>query len=350
MQYCKQRGSMKKTVLVTGAGGVGGIAFARSLREASNDFFLCGLDSNRFNLQRAETDVKVLVPDAKDSGYIDALIKIVEELEIDYLHVQTSYETLIISEHREKIPCTIFLPSHETIKICASKLATFQLWQQAGIRVPKTILVRNEEDLLRAFRDIGDKLWLRFDVGSSGAGALPTTDFSMARSWIGFHNGWGKFIASECLEAETVTFESIWKDGELIVAQQRKRLYWEHSNRIPSGVSGITGTSLSVDYEDVTNIALECIHAVASSPSGVFGVDFTYDKDGTPNPTEINAGRLMATHEFFTRAGLNMPMILTQSAFDAPPDLDKKINPLPLGLAWVRGMDKLPKLVKFEDI
>ncbi len=341
---------MKKVVVITGAGGTGGIAFARSLREAGHDFFLYGLDANRFNLQRAETDVKILIPNAKDPNYIDLLIKIIEETKADYLQVQTSHETLIISEHREKMPCKVLLPSHETIKICTSKFSTFQLWQLAGIRVPQTIFINNEEDLSRAFKDIGSKLWLRFDTGSSGAGALPTTDFDMACSWINFHNGWGKFTASECLERKTVTFESIWKDGELIVAQQRERLHWEHSNRIPSGVSGVTGASLSIDEGNITEIALKCIRTVDAFPSGALGVDFAYDKDGIPTPTEINAGRLMSTHEFFTNAGLNMPMILLQSAFGSPPDLDKKINPIPPGLIWLRGMDKIPILIKAEEV
>lgn len=341
---------MKKKILITGAGGVGGIGFARSLRDADSSFILYGLDANRFNLQRSETDKKVLVPNAKDPNYISILIRIAEETGADFLHVQTSHETLIVSENRDQLPCKIFLPNHETIKICSSKFSTYKLWQQAGIRVPQTMPIENEDDLKKAFVDIGAKLWLRFNVGSSGAGALPTSDFDVARSWINFQNGWGKFIASECLERRTVTFESIWKDGKLIVAQQRERLYWEHSNRIPSGVSGITGTSLSVDYKDVTDIALKCIESVDGFPNGILSVDFTYDKNGNPCPTEINAGRLMATHEFFTKAGLNMSMIIAQCVFGMPPDLHKKINPLPSGLVWIRCMDKLPILMKIDDI
>jgi biotin carboxylase len=181
---------MKKTVVITGAGGVGGIAFARSLHEADTDFFLCGLDSNQFNLQRAETDEKILIPNAKAPNYIEVLIEILQEVKADYLQVQTSHETLIISENRKNIPCMVFIPSHETIKVCASKFSTFQLWQKAGIKVAQTIFINNEDDLSEAFKNIGKKLWLRFNIGSSGAGALPTTDYDMARAWINFHNGW----------------------------------------------------------------------------------------------------------------------------------------------------------------
>ena len=77
----------------------------------------------------------------------------------------------------------------------------------------------------------------------------------------------------------------------------------------------------------------------------------TYDVDGIPNPTEINISRFFTTVLFFTEAGLNMPEIYKNIAlYDEFPVLKSKINPLPDGLLWIRGMDRKPILTTREEI
>jgi carbamoyl-phosphate synthase large subunit len=135
------------------------------------------------------------------------------------------------------------------------------------------------------------------------------------------------------------------------VAQTRKRLYWEFSNRSPSGVTGLTGTGVTVSDPAVDDLAIRAIHAIDACPHGVWSVDMTYDREGCPNPTEINIGRFFTTHLFFSQAGLNMPYILVKLAFgEEPPLPEKRINPLPDGLAWIRGMDIVPILTTTAEI
>ena len=54
-------------------------------------------------------------------------------------------------------------------------------------------------------------------------------DYDTARSWLEFQKGWGSFTAAQLLEPDSITWMSVWRDGELVVAQGRKRLYWELS-------------------------------------------------------------------------------------------------------------------------
>ncbi|MCM2265300.1 MAG: hypothetical protein NDI73_08930 [Desulfuromonadales bacterium] len=339
------------TVLITGAGGSPGIGFSRSLRAAPKKFHLVGFDTNPYNLQRAETDQKFLVPSVKSEDYLQVVLDIIDEVKPDLIHVQISAEMIAISKIRDKLPCRTFLPRHETILACEDKYASYAIWAAAGIKVPGTMMLNNPDDLAQAFEKYGPRLWLRFISGSAGRGALPTSDFEEARLWIDFRKGWGSFSASECLEEQTITWQSIWKDGELVVAQGRKRLYWEFANRAPSGVTGITGTGVTVSDPVVDRIAEATVRAIDPEPNGVFGVDLTYDKAGVPNPTEINIGRFFTTHQFFTAAGLNMPYLFVQSALGAGlPELPVRINPLPNGLAWVRGMDIEPILTTVDKI
>ena len=76
-----------------------------------------------------------------------------------------------------------------------------------------------------------------------------------------------------------------------------------------------------------------------------------YDNSGVPNPTETNVGRFSATHYFFTKAGVNFPEIYCDLALEGRfPTLDRKINPLPDGLVWIRGMDVTPVLTTSQEL
>jgi carbamoyl-phosphate synthase large subunit len=95
----------------------------------------------------------------------------------------------------------------------------------------------------------------------------------------------------------------------------------------------------------INTVAQDSILSIDKKPHGIFGVDMTYDAAGFPNPTEINISRFFTTVYFFTAAGLNMPQIFVDIALHEKfPTLDKKINPLPDGLLWVRSMDTEPLL------
>jgi hypothetical protein len=340
-----------KRVLITSAGGAPATNFVRSLRDAPEPFWLVGVDANKYNLSRAETDERYLIPKVTDPRYFEVLADICKETGAEFLHCQLSYEMIRISQLRDALGLRTHLPSHKTIEICEDKFQSFEYWKRAGLPVPETMLLRNEADLSAAFSDLGPKLWLREISGSAGKGALPTTDLETARRWIDLHRGWGRFTAAECLEPQTITWQSIWNKGELIVAQGRRRLYWEFANRAPSGVTGVTGTGVTVSDPELDELARLAILAVEAEPNGIFGVDLTYDKNGKPRLTEINIARFFTTHYFFTAAGLNMPYIYVKLGYGETPLLpSRRINPLTPGIAWVRGMDCEPILTSMDEI
>ncbi len=350
---------MKKTnhikrILVTAAGGSLATGFIRSLRQVPEKFYIVGTDADKYNIQRSEADKNYLIPKPSNPKFLAVLKNIIKKESIQFLHVQISGEVLTISKLREELlelGVRTFLPKHETIEKCENKMTTNQIWQAAGIKVPQAMMINNLKDLKKAFIKLGPKVWLREIRGSAGRGSFPTDDLETGKKWIDFRKGWGIFQAAECLEEQTIVWQSIWSSGKLVVAQGRKRLYWEFANRAPSGVTGITGTGITVSDKMLDQIGQKAILAVDSQPSGVFGVDMTFDKDGIPNPTEINSARFMTTHQFFTAAGLNMPYILVKLAFgEKPPLIKRKLNPLPNNLAWVRGMDVLPKLTTVREI
>lgn len=341
-----------KRILITGAGGTPSSNFVRSLRETPRPNYLIGVDCNPYYLQRAETDEKHLVPRANEPDYLSVLQAIIQETGAELIYSQPDQEILVISRHREDLGLRTFLPAHRSIEICQDKFESYRLWQQAGLKVPATWLISSESDLIQAFAQFGSPVWLRaINSPGGGKGSFAAQNIGTARTWIDFCQGWGRFTAAECLAPESTTWTSLWREGELIVAQGRKRLYWEFSDRAPSGVTGITGTGVTISDPLVDETALKAIQAIDPCPHGIFAVDLTYDKGGVPNPTEINIGRFFTTHWFFTRAGLNLPDLFVRLAFGEPlPALPKKINPLPPDLAWIRGMDFAPVLTTVSAI
>ena len=346
-----------KKILIAGAGGAPTEGVISSL-QMDPDNYVIGMGSEPTDVILSKAHKKYYIPYADTSEYKDRLLDILNKERPDLVHFQNDLEIFHASLIREDILATgtkIFMPEHSVIDTCVHKYKSYKAFKDAGIDVPKNIEINTEEDLERAFKELADphgKIWLRDSgIGGGGKGALPTNDYSLAKSWIDHYNGWGEFIAAEMLTSKTVTWLSIWHEGELILAQTRARQGWTHGNRAISGVTGVTKVGVTVSDDQVTEIAKNTVRAVSDKPHGIFGVDMAYDKSGIPNPTEINISRFFTTVRFFTEAGVNFPEIFKQLALGEEVSIDKGvINPLEDGLMWVRGMDREPLLTSSEHI
>ena len=349
---------LMKKILIAGAGGAPSEGVVNSILRSKKGEIIIGMGSEPSDLVLSNTSKKYCVPYADAPEYKASVLKILNKEKPDLIHFQNDLEVLHASLFRDEIHKTgtkTFMPEQEVIETCVDKYKSYLKFRDAGIKVPTNMLLNNENDLKQAFSELKDdsgKIWLRASsIGAGGKGSVPTNDFDFAKSWIDRHNGWGDFIAAEMLTPDTVTWLSIWHEGELIVAQTRTRKGWIHGNRAASGVTGVTKIGQTFSDEVVDDIAIKTIKAVSDKPHGIFGVDMAYDKNGIPMPTEINISRFFTTVLFFTEAGLNMPEIFKDIAlYNEFPNLTKKINPLPDGLLWLRGMDTKPKLTTKDEI
>jgi carbamoyl-phosphate synthase large subunit len=345
-------------ILIAGAGGAPSEGVINSLLKSKKKELIYGMGSEPTDLVLSNAHQVSYIPYANDPNYKDALINLLKEEKPDLVHFQNDLEIFHASLLRDEIHQTgtkTFMPSHEVIDTCVHKYKTYLKCKEAGVRVPENLMLNSEEDLKIAFQKLADKegkIWLRASsIGGGGKGALPTNNFLFAKGWIDKFDGWGDFVAAEMLTPDTVTWLSIWYDGELVVAQTRLRKGWTHGNRTLSGVTGVTKVGQTYSNQLVDQIAIETVKAVSKSPHGIFGVDMAYDTEGIPNPTEINISRFFTTVLFFTEAGLNMPEIFKDLAlYQEFPKLQRKINPLPDGLLWLRGMDTKPRLMTQQQM
>ena len=344
-------------ILIAGAGGTPSENVIKSLLECEKKETIIGMGSEASDLILSKASKKYMIPYAVDKEYKNKLLQILNIEKPDLVHFQNDIEILEASRLRSdilSIGTKLYMPTHHVIENCVDKGKSAVIWAKEGIKIPKTFDINNEEDLKKAFDKLGDadgKIWLRANVGGGGRGALPTNDYEFAKKWIDRFKGWGEFTGAELLTEKTVTWLSIWHEGELVVAQTRRRKSWNLGNRTLSGVTGVTKVGETYSSDEVNTIAQDAILAIDKRPHGIYGVDMTYDKNGIPNPTEINISRFFTTAYFFTQAGLNMPKIFKDIAlYNEFPSLDKKINPLPDGLLWLRGMDCEPLLTTEEKI
>jgi len=346
-----------KKVMIGGAGGAPSEGVIFSLKQ-NPDFKVIGIGADETDLYASSADIKRKIPYSDNSNYLDSLARVIEETRPDFIHFQNDNEILKISENRkilEDLNVKYFMPSHETVDRCVFKYKSYLAFKKAGLKVPENLLLTSPKDLRNSFRDLGSqsgKIWLRSaGIGGGGQGSLSTDNFDFAKSWIDFHKGWGDFLAAELLSTRTVTWLSLWHQGNLIVAQTRLRRGWIHGSRAVSGVTGVTKLGVTYSDPNVDEIALKAIMAVDSSPHGIYGVDMTYDHNDIPNPTEINISRFFTTIRFFTEAGLNMPDLFVRiglgMTFNAPVSV---MNPLENDLYWLRGMDREPMLASAEQL
>lgn len=341
-------------IQIGGAGGAPSNNFIKSLRESERNDFIIGTSCVPSDLFLADVDEKYVVPPATAPNYREEILALTTRIRPEFMHVQNDYEVRAISRLREEVVelgCKLYLPSKETVENCVDKQRSYLIWHAAGIRVPLTLTLNCEEDLRKAFDTLGPKIWVRATEGGGGRGALPADNFEFAKIWIERFNGWGTFTASQLLSEKTVTWQSIWHEGSLVVAQTRRRRSWNFGNRTVSGVTGITGVGETWADPVVDRVAQDAIFAIDKKPHGIFSVDMTYDFAGNPNPTEINIGRFFTTHYFFTKAGVNFPAIYCDIALENKfPSLCRKLNPLPSGLVWIRGMDREPVLTTAKEL
>ncbi len=350
-----------KRILCTGAGGPAGINFVKSLSIAPEKLYIVGTEANEYYLHTMPTEKKYLVPRAINPNYIDGLNEIIRKEKIDFLHAQPDVEVEAVSEKREKLEASVFLPSKKAVKACQNKLESANVWKKKNVPVAKTIEIKQEQDIDRAFEEFGSPIWIRATRGAGGKGSTPANNKETAVSWIKYwksRNVDWNFIAQEHLPGRNIAFHSLWKDGELVVSMARERLEYIYAYLAPSGVMGTPAVQRTVQNKTVNKISTEAVLAVDSNFNGIASVDLKENSKGVPFVTEINPGRMFTTSFFFSYASkvlfndfrINIPYLYTKLAFkESIPKLEK-YDILPADVYWIRHMDAPARLVKDNKV
>ncbi|RLI05827.1 hypothetical protein DRO26_01090 [Candidatus Bathyarchaeota archaeon] len=346
-----------KHVLVTGAGGPAAINFILSLKISPEKMYLVGVDTNPYMVHLSPTDSVYVVPKSTETTYIDKLNEILRKEKIEFVHPQPDVEVRVISENREKLEANVFLPSKHAIRICQDKLESAKLWLKKGVPTAKTMELRREEDVEKAFEKLGPPIWIRARYGAGGRGSTLASNRETAIAWIRYWKSrsmdW-EFIAQEYLGGRNIGFHSLWKEGEIVTSMARERIEYVYPHLAPSGITGTPTVQKTIHDEQVNKIATEAVLSVDPNFNGIACIDLKENIEGTPCVTEINAGRMFTTSFFFSFASkvlmnnyhANLPYLYVKIAYKETIPEIPKYNILPEGLYWIRHIDAPACLVK----
>lgn len=345
-----------KRILLTGAGGTAGINFVDSLMLSggAKKYSIVGTDISKWHIELSPVKRKYVVPRCTEPGYIDALKKIIKRERIDLVHPQPDIEVVVIGKHRDELPARTFLPDNRTIEVFQDKVLTQKAMKSAGVPVPSSFKIDGPADITRALSELapsGETVWLRATKGFGSRAALPVKTAEQAESWIKYWSemrgiGWGEFMISEFLSGPEYAFQSVWKDGEMVVSAARQRLEYLFGNITPSGQTSTPSVAVSVENEEVNRIASSAILSVDKKATGIFCADMKTSPDGTVKLTEINIGRFFTTSNFFAYCGVNMPKIYVSLAFGEKVPKLPRVNAVKKGMYWIRSVDRKPVLIK----
>jgi carbamoyl-phosphate synthase large subunit len=352
---------LTKRVLCTGAGGPAGINFVKSLMVAPEKLYIVGTEASEYYLHTMPTNTKYLIPKARDPSYIDHLNEIICKENIDFLHAQPDVEVEVVSEQREKLDAPVFLPSKQAVKACQDKLASATTWKNKNIPVAKTVIIRQESDIDRAFAELDSPIWIRATRGAGGRGSTPASNRETAISWINYwraRNVNWEFIAQEMLPGRNIAFHSLWHNGELVTSMARERIEYIYAYLAPSGIMGTPSVQKTVHENTVNKISTDAVLAIDPNFTGIASVDLKENTKGIPCVTEINPGRMFTTSFFFSYASkilfndyrINIPYLYTKIAYKETIPITEKYNPLPADVYWIRHMDTPGRLVKDNKV
>ncbi len=297
----------------------------RSLKKSSLDLNIYGSNMDGYVIAKSNADKTFKLPASTEPGYIDSIKQLVNKESIDLIIPNNDREVNSLAEHRDEFVCKIFLPPIETVQICQDKYKMYQRLVNDGIPVAESYPLECYEDIENAFiklEDKGERFWVRLRKGSGSRGATWVKTKDQARSWISLWENLrgysvNNFTISEFLPGRDYAFQSVWKNGELVVCKMCERLsYFMGSNRL-SGMSSTPEVARTVRDEQALNTIFKAIKSVCNKPHGNFCLDLKGNKDGIMNITEFNIGRFCMITPIFDLTGkVNTAEAYVRSAFD----------------------------------
>ncbi len=138
-------------VMVTGVGGGGvGEQILKCLQMSSLEYNIVGCDMNRNSMGLSKVNKAYLVPPASHPDYIEMLLRICKENEIQVLFHGSEPEMKVLSRSRRVFEDNeIFIPFNpeNVIEICMDKFLTMRFLHENGFEIPKYWNVKEERDL-----------------------------------------------------------------------------------------------------------------------------------------------------------------------------------------------------------
>jgi carbamoyl-phosphate synthase large subunit len=277
-------------VLVTGAGGPAGIAVIRSLLKRPDvTVFSADMDGWASGLYLVPAEQRRIVPRGDDPSFVDFVIALCADDEIDVLFSTVDAELPPLARRRDELRATLAAPPIETLVTCIDKHSLAKLCEPL-LRTPVTRLVG------AASRD-GNWDFPIIVKPRSGAGSRGVR-LVHSREALEALGDDSSLIAQEHLPGDEYSVDVLADShGRVVAAVPRTR------TRVDSGVS-IAGKTVHDEGLESTAAAV----ALAIGLVGVANVQLRRDVNGVPALLEVNA-RFPGAMPLTIAAGVDMPSL-----------------------------------------
>lgn len=342
-----------KRVMLTSASSTAARGVILGLQAAPEPVYMIGVDSSRYHILQAQGEVNELhlIPRADDESYIDVLSEIACESEADFIWPLHDAEIERLAA-ATGLPARTWVPPLDVCKRARDKMATYTALAAAGVPAPSSLLVETPDDLKRAFDQFGPDVWLRSRQGAGSRGAYCAPSYDLGLAWLEIHDGWGRFMAAEVMPGPLeLSWESIWKGGELIAGQVETRLVRGNIGISLPGVSN-RGVLLRDGPPEAAAVAELAVKAVMPVPDGIFRVDMISDASGSPRVTEVDAGRFGAGGvAYWYEFGYNWAYEALRIGMGEPIGYPVPvINPCPPDMASITGFNRKLSFIRMADV
>ena len=348
---------MSTRILLTGAGTGTANNLVRSLRAGDASLVVVGCHTNRFVLAQSTADRNVLIRATSGAD----LARVARAEKIDLVIPTRDDDVQVVARHRARLGARTFLPRTSIVEVCADKYRLTEALRRRGVAVPRTVPVSGLAGVTTAFRTLAPKgmAWCRARRGSGSLGALPVRRPEQARAWIAYWREMrgvpaSAFTLSEYLPGRDFGCQTLWKNGEVVLAKAFERLEYFVGGGQPSGVSSVAALGRTTSDPRPVDTALAAVRAVDRRASGLYSVDMKENAAGVPCVTEINAGRFLAGTNILDLAGKhNMAAKYVRLALDEPAGVGEFRDPVDDHF-MVRDLDVLPGILHvdalFDDV
>lgn len=293
---------MNAKVLVTGAGGAAAVSFLNAVKEELNfTYFMGDIDPFAAGLYLVKEANRLMLPHADDENYVEKLIDICFENEIDVLVPTVDSELLQIAEaikSFENIGVKVLLANEKTLRVCLDKNELMKQCE-SKINLPKSAVLD---------QDFDDSEWTYplFVKPRKGSGSRGILKVESPLELIGQIRD-GSLLVQEYLDGAEYSVDVIAdKEGNVLAQVPRERL------KIDSGIAVAGRTLRNEELEDQAKKVAKLIGLKYTA-----NIQFKRNKEGVPCLLEVNP-RFPGTMPLTVKSGVNMPLISLKDLLDIP--------------------------------
>lgn len=293
------------TILLTGAGGTGGIASIKALKKYT-DHKIVTVDMSPESVGFHFADDGQVVPPATSDEWPNAMADVIMDLDVDVVVPLIDEELLQVSELRKKVPTDIvfLVPSESFVNTVLDKWKMVQAFESRNLPVPETILASNYEELSK--EDFPRILKPRMGRGSRGVKLVSSIkDVEQSLQDIEYDPD-DLLLQRRIMGTEFTTSVVVTKDNDLL-------------SIVPKEVKKSEGTTVYGVTREAPYITEACQNIFENfTPQGSFNVQqLRIDDEPYVYTFEINP-RFSASSCLTVEAGINEIDLQIRDALEDP--------------------------------